>query len=141
MFGDKPALSPAELVYQRLLARDPIEAAEQAQKFLKDKPLIAYYDEVLVEGLRLAQADAERGLLDDDLKVRIRDAVAEIVDDLGDHKDKVAVAPELEDSDDATTPLAQLDQAEKSPSPQMRELPPQWRTPKPVLCIPGLGLP
>jgi hypothetical protein len=140
MLGDKPALSPAELVYQRLLARDPVEAAEQAQKLLKHKPLVAYYDEVLVEGLRLAQADAERGLLDDDLKVRIRDAVAEIVDDLGDHKDKVAVAPELEDSDDATTPLAQLDQAEKSPSPPMQELLPQWRTPKPVLCIPGLGL-
>ncbi len=138
MFGDKPALSPAELVYQRLLARDPVEAAEQAQKFLKDKPLIAYYDEVLIEGLRLAQADAERGLLDDDLKLRIRDAVAEIVDDLGDHQDKVVAPAEPEDTD--ATPLAQLDQAEKSPSPSVRELPPRWRTQKPVLCIPGLGL-
>jgi predicted PurR-regulated permease PerM len=140
MFGDKPALSPAELVYQRLLARDPVETAEQAQKFLKHKPLVAYYDEVLVEGLRLAQADAERGLLDDDLKLRIRDAVAEIVDDLGDHTDKVAAPAEPEGTDDATTPLAQLDEAETSPSRPMRELPPQWRTQKPVLCIPGLGL-
>jgi hypothetical protein len=140
MFGDKPVLSPAELVYQRLLARDPVEAAEQAQKFLKDKPLIAYYDEVLIEGLRLAQADAERGLLDDDLKLRIRDAVAEIVDDLGDHKDKVVAPAEREDTGDAATPLAQLDQAEKSPGPPVRELPPRWRTQKPVLCIPGLGL-
>ncbi len=140
MFGDKPALSPAELVYQRLLARDPVEAAEQAQKFLKHKPLVAYYDEVLVEGLRLAQADAERGLLDDDLKLSIRDAVAEIVDDLGDHEDKFAPSPELDGTDDDATPLAQLDQAENSPSLPMRELPPQWRTQKPVLCIPGLGL-
>ncbi len=140
MFGDKPALSPAELVYQRLLARDPVEAAEQAQKFLKDKPLIAYYDEVLVEGLRLAQADAERGLLDDDLKLRIRDAVAEIVDDLGDHKDKVVTPAERDDTDDDATPLAQLDQAEKPPDAPMRELPERWRTQKPVLCIPGLGL-
>ena len=68
MFGDQPALSPPELVYQRMLARDPVEAAEQAQKFLKDKPLIAYYDEVLLEGLRLAQADADRGSLDDERK-------------------------------------------------------------------------
>jgi hypothetical protein len=139
MFGDKPALSPAELVYQRLLARDPVEAAEQAEKFLKDKPLIAYYDEVLIEGLRLAQADAERGLLDDGLKLRIRDSVAELVDDLGDHQDKL-VAPGPEDTDDAATPLAQLDAAEKSPGPLVRELPPRWRTQKPVLCIPGLGL-
>ena len=42
MFGDQPALSPAELVYQRVLARDPVEAAEQAQKYLKEKPLLAY---------------------------------------------------------------------------------------------------
>ena len=136
MFGDEPALSPAELVYQRLLARDPMEAAEEAQKFLKDKPLIAYYDEVLVEGLRLAQADAERGLLDNEVKQRIRDAVAEIVDDLGDHKDEIAVPPALDGADEAT-PLAQLDKAERSPSPSMRE---QWRTHEPVLCIPGLGL-
>src|SRR6195256_4986397 len=43
MFGDQPALTPAELVYQRMLARDPVEAAEQARNFLKQKPLLAYY--------------------------------------------------------------------------------------------------
>jgi len=136
MFGDKPALSPAELVYQRMLARDPMEAAEEAQKFLKDRPLIAYYDEVLIEGLRLAQADAERGLLDNGVKQRIRDAVAEIVDDLDDHKDEIAGLPALDGADEAT-PLAQLDKAERLPSPSMRE---QWRTHQPVLCVPGLGL-
>ena len=88
MFGDEPALTPAELVYQRMLARDPVEAAEQARNFLKQKPLLAYYDEVLVPGLRLAQADAERGLLDDERTARIRDAVAEIIDDLSTHEDK-----------------------------------------------------
>jgi hypothetical protein len=88
MFVDEPPLTPVELIYQRMLARDPIEAAEQAQSFLKEKPLTAYYDEVLLEGLKLAQADAERGLLDEDRLERIRDAVAEIVDDLGDHEDK-----------------------------------------------------
>ena len=30
MFGDRPPLTPAELIYQRMLANDPIEAAEQA---------------------------------------------------------------------------------------------------------------
>jgi predicted PurR-regulated permease PerM len=140
MFGDQPALSPAELVYQRMLARDPVEAAEQAQKFLKDKPLIAYYDEVLVEGLRLAQADAERGLLNDERMLRIRDAVAEIVDDLGAHEDKAEPVAEADDDADALTPLAQLDKVEEQPNPPMRQLSEQWRTGKPVLCIPGLGL-
>jgi hypothetical protein len=63
MFGDEPALTPAELVYQRMLARDPVEAAEQARKFLNEKLLLAYYEEVLIEGLKLAQADADRGVL------------------------------------------------------------------------------
>jgi predicted PurR-regulated permease PerM len=144
MFGDQPALSPAELVYQRMLARDPVEAAEQAEKFLKDKPLIAYYDEVLIEGLRLAQADAERGLLNNERMLRIRDAVAEIVDDLGAHEDMVAPPPEVgsdvDSSADAETPLAQLGKAEEQPSSSTRQLREQWRTQKPVLCIPGLGL-
>ena len=144
MFGDQPALSPAELVYQRMLARDPVDAAEQAQKFLKDRPLIAYYDEVLIEGLRLAQADAERGLLNNERMLRVRDAVAEIVDDLGAHEDIVKPLPEVgrdaDTSAGADTPLAELSKAEEQPSSPTRQLPEQGQTQKPVLCIPGLGL-
>jgi predicted PurR-regulated permease PerM len=143
MFGDQPALSPAELVYQRMLARDPVEAAEQAQKFLRDRPLIAYYDEVLIEGLRLAQADAGRGLLNSERMLHVRDAVAEIIDDLGAHEDAVVPLPEVPAANagsDADTPLAQLSKAEEQSSSSTRQLPEQWRTQKPVLCIPGLGL-
>jgi predicted PurR-regulated permease PerM len=139
MFGDQPALSPAELVYQRMLARDPVEATEQAQTFLKDKPLIAYYDDILVEGLKLAQADADRGMLDDERRLRIRDAVAEIVDDLGAHADKVKLVLEL-DGDADRQPLAQLNKAEEPSIAPTRQLPEQWRTAKPVLCVPGLSL-
>ena len=32
MLGDQPPLTPPQLVYQRMLAGDPIEAAEQARK-------------------------------------------------------------------------------------------------------------
>jgi hypothetical protein len=140
MFGDQPALSPPELVYQRMLARDPVEAAEQAQKFLKDKPLVAYYDAVLLEGLRLAQADADRGSLDDERKLHIRDAVAEIVDDLGSHSDKVEPPSKTDGEDAAPSPFAQLDKAEEQANAASRALPASWRTQKPVLCIPGLGL-
>ena len=31
--------TPAELIYQRMLARDPVEAADQARIFLKERPL------------------------------------------------------------------------------------------------------
>ena len=52
MFGDKPPLKPEELAYQRLLAGDPIESAEQAQQYLKDKTLLSYYQDILVEALQ-----------------------------------------------------------------------------------------
>ena len=37
LLGDRPALSPSENAYQRMLAGDPIEATEQAQSFLKGR--------------------------------------------------------------------------------------------------------
>ena len=130
MFGDEPVLKPEELTYQRMLAGDPIEVAEQARTFLKQRPLLSYYEEVLMQALKLAQADADRGLLDDERKQRVRDVVAELVDDLEAHEDppeKLAV----EDSGTTT--------------------PPRWGKPAPdasdglhlkkrVLCIPGRDL-
>jgi hypothetical protein len=126
MLGDKPALTPSELVYQRLLAGDPVEAIEQADQFLKDKPLVEYYEQVVIEGLKLAEADARRGSLDQERMLRIRDTVAEIVDDLSTHEDKPEVdTPESEES---------------TPSPTPSEIPESWRAGKPILCVPGLGL-
>ena len=139
MFGDQPALTPPELVYQRMLASDPVETAEQAQKFLKERTLIAYYEEVLIGGLKLAHADAKRGLLDDERLQRIRDATAEIVDDLSAHEDPLGSIPELVPDDDKQAPVRQITAAEKLSTLSSRELPAQWQTAKPVLCIPGLG--
>ena len=135
MLGDQPALTPPELIYQRMLAGDPVEASEQARLFLREKPLIAYYDEILLEGLKLAQADVERNRLDDDSMRRIRDAVAEIVDDLdtqdedSEHKAD-AEAPEQ-------SPLAKLEKLATTNEAQPRSE--RWRTGKPVLCVPGGG--
>ena len=138
MFGDEPPLKPAELIYQRMLARDPVEAAEQARAFLREKPLAAFYDDVFLEGLRLAQTDAERGLLDEERTQGIRDAVAEIVDDLSGHEDKDEVILQDEAPKLGESPLAQLDKIASRP--KLGLLRERWRTEKPVLCIPGLGL-
>jgi hypothetical protein len=122
-----------------MLARDPIEAAEQARIFLKEKPLIAYYDEILLEGLKLAQADSKRGLLDDERMQRIRDAVAEIVDDLSAHVDKAEpVERAAFDETEELSPLAQLEKAEGARG--IAVLPERWRNGQPVLCIPGSGV-
>ena len=138
LLGDRPALTPTELVYQRLLVGDPIEATEQAAKFLKEKPLIDYYEEVLLGGLRLAQSDAERGLLDQDRLQRIRDTVAEIVDDLGAHKDEAEPTAEAE----AKTPLSHISKLEAAEPAvvEAADVPERWRADGAVLCIPGVGL-
>ena len=63
MLGDEPPLSPAELFYQRMLARDPVEAADQARAFLKENSLGAYYDDILLEGLTGTNQAIEQILL------------------------------------------------------------------------------
>jgi hypothetical protein len=79
---------------------------------LKEKPLLAYYEEVLVEALKLAQTDADRGFLD--RMLRIRDAVAEIVDDLSVYKVKADEGAAVEADAKTDAPLAQIDSAEES---------------------------
>jgi predicted PurR-regulated permease PerM len=135
LFGDEPPLTPPELAYQRMLARDPVEVVEQASAFLKEKSVSAYFDEVLLQGLKLAAADADRGLLDAERTGRIRDAVAEIIDDISQHEEVESVRPKDGESEDS--PLSQLANAENAL--QIRSAPPKWRTEKPVLCLPGQG--
>jgi predicted PurR-regulated permease PerM len=87
VLGDQPALTPDENFYQRMLADDPDEAAHQAEAFLRENPLVAYYDEVAIKGLALAQLDVNRGALDHERRVRIKGAVEGLIDDLSDHVD------------------------------------------------------
>jgi hypothetical protein len=136
MFGDQPALTPPQLVYQRMLAGDPVEATEQAWQFLKDKPLLSYYDEILLEGLRLAQVDAEKNGLDDDDLQNIRDVVAELVDDLRTHQDSPSAKEEEREND--MSPLAEIER--KVMNENKRTLLPEGRTSTQALCIPGVGL-
>ena len=85
MLGNRPALTPQENFYQRMLANDPDEAARQAEDILKDKSLAEDYDEVGIGGLALAQLDVNRGVLEHERRARIKHAVLGVVDDLSDH--------------------------------------------------------
>jgi hypothetical protein len=138
--GDQPPLTPPELTYQRMLAGDSDEAAEQADEFLKDGSLLTYYEKVLVEALKLAQIDADRGLLDNDRMIRVRDAVIEIVDDLSTHQDKVDLTETAVDNAEERGPLGHIALAEKYLARNDEEIPQNWRSGKPVLCVPALGI-
>jgi hypothetical protein len=140
MLGDQPPLTPPELTYQRMLAGDSDEAAEQAEEFLKDGSLLTYYEKVLVEALKLAQIDADRGLLDNDRMVRVRDAVIEIVDDLSTHQGKVDLTDTAVGNTEERGPLGHIALAEESLARSDEEIPLIWRTRKLVLCVPGFGI-
>ena len=65
-----------------MLADDPDDAAEDAEEFLREQSLSAYYDEVAARALMLAQADVNRGVLDPLRQARIRDAIKGVIDNL-----------------------------------------------------------
>ena len=143
MFGDRPALSPPEIFYQRMLAGDPTEAAEKAEEFLKERSLASYYDEVALKGLQLAQADAERGALDHERLLKIRDAVSEFVSDLSDRDDDVPLMANSTTDAEASSAIESVSKTapnETLPVLSRDSLPPDWQGEHPVLCIAGRGL-
>ena len=113
MLGDQPALAMEESLYLRMLAEDPDEAADDAEIFLRENSLSAYYDEVAAKALMLAQTDVNRGLLDPLRQTRIRDAIKGLIENLADRADNGAAKT-------------------------MAELPPDWQN-LPVMCVAGRG--
>jgi hypothetical protein len=143
MFGDRPALSPPEIFYQRMLAGDPTEASEKAEEFLKERSLTSYYDEVALKGLQLGQADAERGALDHQRLTKIRDAVSEFANNISDQEDRPL--PKVTSTTDAEATSAVETVAEDAPYENLPilskvELPPEWQGEHPVLCVAGRSL-
>jgi predicted PurR-regulated permease PerM len=123
LLGDEPALEPEERFYQRLLAGDATEAADQAEKQLKEQSLSAYYDSVPMKAFALAQTDAARGKLPRDKQLAMRDTMAEVVDDLADYADE---APDPKEGEPAEPQI---------PIILKEQLLPSWQVDHSVLCI------
>jgi predicted PurR-regulated permease PerM len=135
MLGNRPPLKPPELIYQRMLAGDPLEAAEQAQAFLKESSLRGYCDTILLEGLRLAEADRRLGHLDGERLSRIASTVDELLADLEDHHDVgVWDVPTLDMSANPGAAIA-IEQARA----QRKLIEERNEAPRSVLCVPGSG--
>jgi predicted PurR-regulated permease PerM len=141
ILGDRPALTPVESFYQRMLAGDPDEAGGQAEILLRDRPLSSYYDEVALKGLQLAANDAARGVLTDAQLEKIKASMQDLIDDLDEHDDK---EPDPKDAAEsaATGPSRSEQDVPRHPAPGkivQDTLPPAWRGAAPVLCIAGRG--
>jgi hypothetical protein len=128
LFGDRPALTPVESFYQRMLAGDEHEVHDQAEQLLKERALSSYYDEVVVGGLRLALADRRRGALSRAALDAIVESTRELIDGLAAHED---VDPETETAVEPIEPDEQTDE----PPPD-----PPARAGLPILCVAGAGM-
>ena len=110
--GDRPPLRPEETFYQRALEGDAEGLLEQARRRLKEGPLETYYDEVVLRGLALAEADWAAEVLGADRLERIHEAV--------------------------NTMLAGLDRMAAAPA-AAQSVPSGWQAPGMVLSIAGRG--
>ena len=142
MLGDRPALTPVESFYQRMLADDPDEAQDQAELLLKQRSLSSYYDEVALKGLQLAANDLQRGVLSGGQLDRIKEAIKELVADLDQHDD-VDPHPDVAKGEALAPSFAEQDlpkqDAPKGSPPPYDDLPAAWKAESAVLCLAGRG--
>ncbi len=64
LLGDEPVLAPEAQVYQRLLAMDQVETQFIVGGLLKGRPVVEFYDSVLIPALNMAEQDRHKGALD-----------------------------------------------------------------------------
>ena len=139
LLGDRPALTPVENLYQRLLAGDAEEAQTHAEQLLQRRSLSAYYDSVALPGLQLAVRDRQRGVLTDEQLARVRSAMLDIVQELDSVSDDEPRSDSEEDV--AGLPQSELDLPRSAASLRFvtgqATRAPGWETAAPVLCIGG----
>ncbi len=132
LLGDRPALTPVESFYQRMLAGDVDEAQEQAEAILTERTLASYYDEVVLPGLQLASSDILRGAVTPEQINRLSETAEGLVRELDDHPD-TQPAPEAMRGPHLPHLLLRHHGAEPA------EPPPGWDSGSVVLCIAGRG--
>ncbi|GIL39698.1 AI-2E family transporter [Roseiterribacter gracilis] len=115
LLGNEEVLAPEETFYQRLLAGDAIEAGTQAEAFLTNRTLDAFFADVVLPALALAQNDVDRGSLSPPDQQRLVEHMLSVIDLVSD----LAV--------------------EESNSPEERAAAPRLEHDVPVLCVPGRG--
>ena len=147
LLGDRPALTPVEALYQRLLAGDPDEILEQAETLLKGRALSSYYDDIALKALRLVASDISRGVVQDAQLEKIQEEMLGLIQDLEPHDDLDPVLTDRQ-AKAAVVEVAGVARPEREtssqPAPEEHvqedsHLPEIWRTERSVLCVPGRG--
>jgi predicted PurR-regulated permease PerM len=82
LLGSEAVLTPDHAFYQRMLASDPIEAAELADDYIKEERIEEYLGKVAIPGLMLAHNDQLRGVLSSERQTTIAFTFSELLDEI-----------------------------------------------------------
>lgn len=113
LLGEEAELAPEAKFYERLLAMDQNEAHSIADRFLTKRPLIDFYDSVLLPALGYVEQDRHRGAFDETRGNYLLLSATELVAELSEFKSEVS-CPDTE----PPTPESEQPQA-------------------PIICIPA----
>ena len=119
LLADQPPLSPAQRVYQRLLAFDYHEPLKLARHYLKTSPLVKFYDEIVIPALTLFEQDRHAGQLRENEEAFVHESAEELVDELG---EMVFAAQAMGTSEDEPA--------------NNKRIPEENSTPARILCVP-----
>jgi hypothetical protein len=84
LMADTPPLAPEYGYYQRLLARDPGEAADLIERHIKHEPWGTVYDALLLPALNYAERDRLENRLSPDEEGAVIEATRELLTDTAD---------------------------------------------------------
>ena len=84
LMADTPALAPEFSYYQRLLARDPGEAADIIERHIRNESWGSVYDALLLPALNYAERDRLERRLSDEEESAVIDATRELLSDAAD---------------------------------------------------------
>ncbi|MGB9416584.1 MAG: AI-2E family transporter [Acidobacteriaceae bacterium] len=122
LLGEDAELAPEAKFYERMLAMDQNEAHSIADRFLDKRPLIDFYDTVLLPALCLVEQDRHRGSFDENRGNYLLLSATELVAELSEFKTEVTLAAAAENG-------TATDTNPESPEIHLR--------PAPVICIPA----
>lgn len=86
LFGEVPALTISQNFYQRALSGDAQEIIRSARRILKRKSFAAYCDTVLLPALHLARVDLSSGVISEEERRKVADAIVSVIETLGDNR-------------------------------------------------------
>jgi predicted PurR-regulated permease PerM len=104
LMADAPALAPEYGYYQRLLARDPGEAADLIERHIKNEPWGTVYDALLLPALNYAERDRLERRLSVDEESALIEATRELLSDAADSLRRLKPPPLPTESLEASPP-------------------------------------